>query len=74
MVMKRMIAFITLVVITIGLSVLALISLISQEIYGRWGTVIRMEQAPARYWMGVLLLIGMIGMLLFAIRKVWREG
>ena len=74
MVMKRIIALIALVVITIGLTVITLISLIEREVYGRWGTVIRMEQAPARYWMGVLLLIGMIGMLLFAIRKVWREG
>ena len=74
MVMKRIIALIALIGITLGLSVITLISLIEQEVYGRWGAVIPMEQAPMKYWMGIFLLLVMIGMLVFAIRKVWQEG
>ncbi len=72
--MKKMFTLSALALLFAGLSVMIATSLINQEVYGRWGTVVRMEYAPERYWACIFLLLAMVAMVVFAMWKVWRDS
>ena len=71
--MRRFLMVAILALLAAGLSVMSAISVMNREVYGRWGTVVRMEAAPWRYWSGILFLLGMLVMLILAMLKVWKE-
>ena len=72
--MKKMFTLSALALLFAGLSVMIATSLINQEVYGRWGAVVRMEHAPEKYWVCIFLLLAMVAMVVFAMWKVWRDS
>lgn len=71
--MRRTLVVAALAVLAAGLSAMIVISLMAREVYGRWGTVVAMEAAPFRYWSGIVLLLAMLVLLIFAMRQAWKD-
>lgn len=71
--MKRLLALLFLALIFIGLVGMMGVSLMNQEVYGRWGTVVHRADSPTRYWASIGLLVGMAVLLVFMAVRVWRD-
>lgn len=71
--LKRIATVLLLGMLNLGIIIIFMQSLIKQEIYGRYGTVIKMEFYPDKYWIGIILLLVMIALLTFLMVKTWRE-
>lgn len=71
--MKRIILLFVLILLAAGLLVIVVISLINGEVYGRWGSILQMEDFPAQYWIGIFLMMSMVGTLIYAINKTWHD-
>ena len=71
--MRRALAVAALALLAVGLCAMIVISLVTREVHGRWGAVVRLEAAPFRYWSAIVLLLAMVVLLIFAVRRAWQD-
>jgi hypothetical protein len=56
------------------LTVFVVMGLVKGEIYGRYGTTVKLAYNPVKYWIGIVLLACMVGLIVHAIIRLWKSN